>query len=236
MTAGENGHDRLVFYGRRHGRRLRPKPAENLHLGLEEYGIDQDGVRAGKTLDLAALFGDAGPMPLFLEIGFGGGEHLAARALERPDARFIGAEPFINGVAALCGHIRADGISTIRIWPEDVRLLLPCLPDACLEGAFILFPDPWPKFRHRDRRILQPAMITALSRLIRPGGELLLASDDATAKTWLLQQMLGAEAFQWRARRPSDWREPPPGWPGTRYMAKAERAGRRPAWFRYRRQ
>ncbi len=228
-----------VFYGRRHGRRLRRQPAENLEWGLDHYGIDADTVECAAALPPQALFNDEPDRedrPVFLEIGFGGGEHLAARAEESPGACFIGAEPFMNGVAGLCGHIRQRGLTNIRIWPEDVRLFLPLLPDACLDGAFILFPDPWPKFRHRERRILQPVMIDQLARLIRPGGELLLASDDATAKTWLLQSMLGTDDFAWQARRPADWRQPPPGWPGTRYMAKAEKAGRRSAWFLYRRQ
>lgn len=234
-ASNDRSPDRLTFYGRRHGRRLRPQPAENLQKGMEAFGIDPDAVAAAETLALPQLFaGHQGPF--FLEIGFGGGEHLAARAAEKPGAAFIGAEPFINGVASLCGHIRHNDLSNIRIWAEDVRLLLPKLASASLDGAFILFPDPWPKYRHRDRRIIQPAMITELARLIRPGGELLLASDEPTAKSWMLQQMIRSTEFEWQASRPIDWQQPPAGWPGTRYMAKAEREGRRSSWFPFRRQ
>ena len=228
------GPDRPIFHGRRHGRKLRQKPVENMEWALERYGLDPDSLDGAGRIDPDGLFGGAGG-PLYLEIGFGGGEHLAARAQERPDARFIGAEPFVNGVAKLAGLIRDGGIGNIRIWPEDVRLLLPKLPDGSLDGVFILFPDPWPKFRHSERRILQPAMVGELARLIRPGGTLLLASDHPKAKSWLLSSMLGAEGFEWRASGPSDWRKPPAGWPGTRYGSKAERQGRVSNWFPYRR-
>ena len=230
------GPDRPVFHGRRHGRKLSPKALENLEWALDRYGIDpgNDPGSAAGRLDPASLFEGNGA-PLFLEIGFGGGEHLAARAAENPGARFIGAEPFINGIAKLARNIREAELGNIRVWPEDVRLLLPKLPEAALDGAFILFPDPWPKYRHRERRILQPRMIGELARLIRPGGSLLLASDHATAKSWILSTMLEAEAFEWLAGGPADWREPPEGWPGTRYGAKAERQGRRSSWFPYRR-
>ena len=226
------GSDRPMFYGRRHGRRLRPGAARNLEWALDRYGMDTGGAAASRV-EPESVFGGGGP--LFLEIGFGGGEHLAARAEENPGSRFIGAEPFVNGIAKLSRQIRERGIGNIRIWPEDVRLLLPKIPDGALDGVFILFPDPWPKFRHRERRILQPGTVGELARSIRPGGSLLLASDHATAKSWLLSSMLGTEGFEWLATGPSDWREPPEGWPGTRYGAKAERQGRRPSWFLHRR-
>ena len=226
------GPDRPVFHGRRHGRKLSPKALGNLEWALGRYGLDP-GAAAGR-IDPASLFeGNGGRV--FLEIGFGGGEHLAARAAENPDARFIGAEPFVNGIAKLSRNIRDAGLGNIRIWPEDVRLLLPKLPEASLDGVFILFPDPWPKHKHRERRILQPAAVGELARLVRPGGSLLLASDHPAAKSWILAAMLGADSFEWLAAGPADWREPPEGWPGTRYGAKAERQGRVSSWFPYRR-
>ena len=228
------GSDRLIFHGRRHGRKLSPKATGNLEWALDKHGIDPGAADSAGRIDPSALFNGAGG-ELFLEIGFGGGEHLAARAGENPASRFIGAEPFVNGVAKLAGQIREKGLENIRIWPEDVRLLLPKLPDAALEGAFILFPDPWPKFKHRERRILQPPVIGELARLIRAGGSLLLASDHAAAKSWLLSSILGAEDFEWLANGPADWRNPPAGWPGTRYGAKAERQGRTSSWFPCRR-
>lgn len=227
--------DRLLFYGRRRGRKLRPNAARHLEEGLAAHGLDPDLAESRETLDPASLF-DPRPDTVFLEIGFGGGEHLAARAAENPAAGFIGAEPFINGVASLCGHMARHDLTNIRLWPEDVRLLLPRFAPASLAGAFILFPDPWPKFRHRSRRILQPPLLSEMKRLIKPGGSLLLASDEPVAKGWILQAMMDADGFRWNARRPDDWRQPPAGWPGTRYMAKAEREGRIPNWFMFRRE
>ena len=172
---------------------------------------------------------------LFLEIGFGGGENLAAVAAARPEAGFIGAEPFINGVASLLRHIEDDGLSNIRIWDDDVRLIFDGMGDATLAGAYVLFPDPWPKRRHAARRILQPAVLDALARLIRPGGTLVLASDHPVAKSWLLQAAVAHPAFAWTARRPADWRTRPEGLVPTRYMKKAEREERIPNWFMFER-
>ena len=226
--------DHPIFHGRRHGRKLRPGAAATMEWALDRYGLDPGSVAGVDRVDPDSVF-DTADGPLFLEIGFGGGEHLAARAEENAGSRFVGAEPFVNGVAKLSRQIREKELGNIRIWPEDVRLLLPKLPDAVFDGVFILFPDPWPKFKHRERRILQPAMLAELARLIRPGGSLLLASDHPAAKSWILSAMLEAVAFEWLAGGPADWREPPRGWPGTRYDAKAERQGRRSSWFPYRR-
>lgn len=223
-----------MFYGRRHGRRLRPVQMENLRRGLEKWQIDPDLAGSPGQLDPRRLF-EPFLADVFLEIGFGGGEHLAARAEENPAAGYIGAEPFINGVASLAGHIASRGIANIRIWPEDVRLLLPAFTPRSLAGVFILFPDPWPKRRHQDRRIVQPDLLAVLAGLIRPGGSLLLASDEPKAKSWMLEQMTRSPDFDWLAEAPEDWRTPPQGWPGTRYMAKADKAGRKSSWFRYRR-
>ncbi len=171
------------------------------------------------------------PEDIFLEIGFGGGEHLAGVAQNRPEAGFIGAEPFINGVASLLRHMATDQIENIRLWDDDVRLILDQMDDASLAGAFVMFPDPWPKGRHAARRILQPELMASLARLVRPGGMLVLASDDPTAKSWLLRAATAHPAFAWTARRAADWRERPEWLPETRYMQKALREGRRPAWF-----
>ena len=166
-----------------------------------------------------------------LEIGFGGGEHLAGLAKMQPDAGFIGAEPFVNGVASLLRHMQVESLTNIRLWDDDVRLILNGMDDAALAGAFVMFPDPWPKRRHAARRILQPALMNSLARLIRPGGQLVLASDDPTAKRWLLEAATAHAGFCWTARHPDDWRIRPAHLPETRYMQKALREDRRPAWF-----
>ena len=221
---------RLMFYGRRHGRRLRPRQVEYLEQGMARFGLAENLPTGQADIDPVSLF-NHNPDDIFLEIGFGGGEHLAARAAESPEKGFIGAEPFMNGVASLCRHLIENKSENTVIWPEDVRLLLPSFKPEKLAGVFVLFPDPWPKFRHRERRIIQQSMIDELNRLIRPGGHLLLASDEPTAKTWMLAQMMRRDDFIWQANSAEDWQTPPEGWPGTRYMAKADREGRRSSWF-----
>ena len=227
--------DRLMFYGRRHGRRLRPRQVEYLEHGMARFGLAEDLQNApAGSLDPVSLL-DHDPSDIYLEIGFGAGEHLAARALEAPQDGFIGAEPFMNGVASLCRHLIEHKSVNTRIWPEDVRLLLPSFQPDRFAGVFVLFPDPWPKLRHQSRRIIQQPMLDELHRLIRPGGTLLLASDEPTAKTWMLSQMMRRDDFEWQAQSKQDWQTPPQGWPdsdfATRYMAKANREGRRSSWF-----
>ena len=216
----------LRFYGRRKGRPLR----QGMQVLLTEM---LPSLRFDATQPLARQFGQNASQKtdLALEIGFGGGEHLAGLAEANPAVNFIGAEPFINGVASLLRHIQSRQLSNIRIWDDDVRMVLPALPVAGLSQVFIMFPDPWPKKRHAERRILQPAMMDVLAQLIRPGGQLLLASDDPTAKGWLLHTVMSCPQFLWTARRPIDWRQRPSNLPATRYMAKAEKASRRPSWF-----
>ncbi len=214
------------FYGRRKGRPLR--------LGMQAFLTDMlPDLRFDATQPLFTQFGQAANQQadLVLEIGFGGGEHLADLAEANPAVNFIGAEPFVNGVASLLRHIKTRQLSNIRIWDNDVRLILPALPVAALSQAFIMFPDPWPKKRHAARRILQPEMMDVLAQLIRLSGQLVLASDDPTAKGWLLQNAMSHPQFCWTARRPADWRQRPPHLPVTRYMVKAEQASRKPSWF-----
>ena len=214
------------FYGRRKGRPLR--------RGMQALLTDMlPDLRFDATRPLAGQFGQSTSQQadLVLEIGFGGGEHLADLAEANPTVNFIGAEPFLNGVASLLRHIQTRKLSNIRIWDGDVRLILPALPVAGLSQAFIMFPDPWPKKRHVARRILQPEMMDLLAQIIRPSGQLVLASDDPTAKGWLLQTAISHPQFYWTAHRPADWRQRPLHLPSTRYMAKAEKASRTPSWF-----
>ena len=214
------------FYGRRKGRPLRRSMKRRLDEVLPELVYDptvSPDIQFGRHSDC------------YLEIGFGGGEHLAGLAAAMPDCDFIGAEPFINGVASLLRHIDEQQLGNVRIWPDDVRLILSTIDAASLAGAFVMFPDPWPKRRHAARRILQPATLDQLAKVIRPGGKLVLASDDPTAKSWLLQTAIAHVGFVWTARRPADWRQRPSNLPETRYMKKADRAKRQSSWFQFRR-
>jgi tRNA (guanine-N7-)-methyltransferase len=230
--AGTPEGARLQLYGRRRGRRLRVGQQALLEELLPKLRIALP--EAGEPLDLVALFGPA-IREVWLEIGFGGGEHLAWQAARHPEIGFIGAEFFLNGIASLLGHLARGGIENVRIHPEDARPLLHALPDRSIGRAFLLFPDPWPKARHARRRFVGPENLAELARILKPGAELRIASDDPGYVAWALEHLTRAPEFEWLARGPSDWRTRPEDWPATRYEEKALKAGRRPAYLRFRR-
>jgi len=182
-------------------------------------------------LDRYSLFSSI-PKALWLEIGFGGGEHLAAQAQKNPDVGFIGAEPFLNGTASLLAHIDAGKLSNIRIFPNDARPLLDALPEASIDRCFVLFADPWPKARHAERRFIGPENVPRLSRVLKAKAELCLATDDAKLGPWMIEQMNACDDFA-VDRKPS--LHPPEDWVSTRYEQKAIAAGRAPIYFSYRR-
>ena len=166
-----------------------------------------------------------------LEIGFGGGEHLAARAKAAPDIGFIGCEPFLNGVAKLLLAIieasEADNLRNIIVHDDDARDVLDALPDASLGTIYLLYPDPWPKKRHHKRRFISAANLQQIFRVLRPGGAFLVASDIADYLNWTLIHMKAHGGFDWAATQSEDWQCAPKDWPGTRYEAKAKAAGRK---------
>jgi tRNA (guanine-N7-)-methyltransferase len=220
-----------VLYGRRRGRKLRAGQRELFSTLLPRLAIE---LPATGTLALRSLF-PAPPEQVWLEIGFGGGEHLAAQAAAHPRCGLIGCEVFENGVAKLLAEVARRGLDNVRVFAEDARLLVAALPEASLGRVFILFPDPWPKQRHHKRRIVSTETLDALARATADGAELRLATDDADYLRWMLERATAHPAFEWLARRPSDWREHPADWPATRYEEKARAAGRRPAFLRFRR-
>jgi tRNA (guanine-N7-)-methyltransferase len=178
--------------------------------------------------------GEAGDCahPLILEIGFGGGEHLAAQAGAHPDARFIGVEPFLNGVASCLRHIEDSGATNIRLHHGDARDVLGRLPSASLYLVYILFPDPWPKTRHHKRRLIQPELLNALGRVLKPGGEVRFATDWVNYAEWTLLRFSRDPRFVWTAECADDWRKPWRGHVATRYEQK--RLGDcAPLWFRF---
>lgn len=217
-----------VFYGRRRGKKLRQRGQSLIEELLPRLALRLP--EAGR-LDPFALF----PRPVSavrLEVGFGGGEHLAAQAAAHPEVGFIGSEVFVNGIASLLRHVEERGLDNVRIFADDVRTLFPALPDACLDGIFVLFPDPWPKKRHAERRFIGPGNLPELARLLRDGGELRVASDDPTYQEWAIDHLSAHPDFA--SLRPSEtWRTRPEGWPPTRYEAKAIAAGRPPAYLSF---
>ncbi|WP_342108002.1 tRNA (guanine(46)-N(7))-methyltransferase TrmB [Methylobacterium sp. SI9] len=222
-----------AFFGRRKGKRLRGEQERRLADLLPKLRVTLPP--DGRTLDPRTLFPDltAPPETLWLEIGFGGGEHLAAQAAAHPDAGFIGAEPFVNGVVKLLAAVEARSLRNVRIRDEDVTALLARLPDACLDRVYLLYPDPWPKRRQRKRRFVSDASLAEIGRVLKDGGLFRFASDIDDYAGWTLVRAARCPTLTWTARGASDWTQPFPGWPGTRYEAKALAAGRRPTYLEF---
>lgn len=219
------------FYGRRRGKRLRPGRQALVDDLLPRLRVELPA--AGGQIDPAALF-DAPPAAVWMEIGFGAGEHLAAQAAAHPDIGFIGCEPFVNGVAALLAAIDRGGLANIRLFDDDARLLLPALAPASLDRVFLLYSDPWPKKRHWNRRLVNPANLDLIARVLRPGGVLRFATDHMGFARWSLMHLTARDDLEWTARGPDDWRHrPADGFP-TRYEQKAL-AGDRFVYLEFRR-
>jgi tRNA (guanine-N7-)-methyltransferase len=177
--------------------------------------------------------GDVGIDDIWLEIGFGAGEHLHWQALHHPRVGLIGAEPFVNGVAKLLSKIEEEPTPNIRLYMDDARDIIAALPDASIGRVFVLFPDPWPKLRHHKRRFLQTGMLDQLARVMKPGAELRFGSDDAPLVEYTLERLMAHSAFIWTATCAADWQQRTPDWPQTRYEAKQLHGI--PAFLRFRR-
>ena len=219
-------------FGRRRGHKLRPGRQALVDTLLPKLRVEPPA--NGGSLDPATLFATP-PSDLWLEIGFGGGEHLAAQAQARPDIGFIGCEPFVNGVAKLLSTIEAEGLENVRVRDDDALPLLRALPEACIGRAFLLFPDPWPKARHHRRRFVSPANLDLLAHLLADGAEFRFASDHDGYVDWTLYHVRRHPAFEWTARRPGDWRERPVDAFPTRYEAKALERGETCTYLTFRR-
>lgn len=222
-----DGSRPLRSYGRRKARPLSGRKEQLLGELLPRLRLD---LREPAPSPLTQLF-DVPARDVWLEIGFGSGEHLLWQAEHHPEIGFIGAEPFINGVASLLGAIETRKLTTIRIHDGDAREVLSWLPDGSIGAAFILFPDPWPKKRQQKRRLVSPETVTELARSLRPGGVLRFASDDADYAAEALFLISRSGAFEWQAERANDWRIRAADWPETRYERKALAAGRKPVYL-----
>lgn len=220
------------FYGRIKGKTLKQGQVEWLEQDLPRLSLR--GVSRRETTDRSPfdprdLFGDR---PIWLEIGFGGGEHMVHQAQRNPGVGIIGCEPFVNGVATALGKIRETGVTNIRIHDGDARDLLDLLPEGSLDRAFLLYPDPWPKKRHHRRRFVTRDNLVPLARALRPGAVLRVATDIPDYVRQTLEEV-PPSGFRWTATRPADWREPWEDWLSTRYEQKALREGRRPHYLTF---
>ncbi|MEJ6403645.1 tRNA (guanine(46)-N(7))-methyltransferase TrmB [Yoonia sp. 2307UL14-13] len=221
------------FYGRIHGKGLRQSQKDYMENDLADLspgpvGWDENPERT--PIDLDGLFDGK---EVWLEIGFGAGEHLVHVAETYPDIGLIGCEPYINGVATLLGKIRKAGVRNLAVHPGDVRDLFDVLPDGSVAKVFLNYPDPWPKKRHHRRRFVTPEHLEPLSRVMAHGAELRVATDIPDYVRQTLEQV-PRHGFDWLAERPADWREPWADWFSTRYEQKALREGRVPHYLTFR--
>ncbi len=233
MSKTDAQHQRN-FYGRLKGKSLKPSQKRYLDEDLAKLSpgpVTFDANPDRTPLDLKARFGDR---PVWLEVGFGGGEHLVHQAVSNPETAIIGAEPYINGVAMLLGKIRRAEATNIALHPGDARDLMDVLPDGSIEKAFLLYPDPWPKKRHHRRRFVTPEHLDPLHRVLKPGALFRVATDIGDYARQALEEIPKA-GFDWLAEGPSDWQDPWDDWLSTRYEQKALREGRTPIYLTFRR-
>jgi len=221
------------FYGRRKGKHLKQSQEGYLEedlTALSPGAVDWDANPSRVNLDLEALFDGR---DTWLEVGFGGGEHVIHQAAENPNVGIIGCEPYINGVAMLLGKVRKANVPNLRIYPGDVRDMFDVLPEASISKAFLLYPDPWPKSRHHRRRFVTPEHLEPLVKVLKPGAEFRVATDIPDYVRQTLEEV-PRHGFEWLAEGPEDWRKPWDDWISTRYEQKALREGRTPHYLTFR--
>jgi tRNA (guanine-N7-)-methyltransferase len=218
------GGEPRAFFGRRSGKKLHGGQQAVFDATLPALEIALEG-----TLDPRALFPDAND--IIVEIGYGGGEHLALEAARHPQTGFIGCEVFTGGIGKMVQTIAAQDLRNIRLFTDDALKLLMALPDASLDGVYLLYPDPWPKTRHHKRRFVSPTTLQELARVIRPGGRFYFATDIEDYANWCLAHILRSSDFTFNSERAGEWHEPYPGWEATRYETKARREGRMVSFY-----
>ncbi len=231
MTAHKEGDPTTLnrLYGRAKGKALRAGQQDLVDNLLPQIAVPAEG-----PVTAERLFG--GPRPLHFEIGFGGGEHMAYRADMLPDHGFIGAEPFVNGVAQALVHVKEGGLANVRIQHGDALEVVARVPDGALSFAYLLHPDPWPKARHAKRRMMNDGPVEMIAAKLKPGGEFRFGTDHPVyVEHALMIMQRHGDKFEWLCSGPNDFLTRPGGWPETRYEAKARRLGHEVWYFRYRR-
>lgn len=222
---------RLASYGRRIGRRLTSPQQELIDEFLPHIQLKaSENSSAAPSIELSSVF--SREAPVWLEIGFGGGEHLFQLAKQHPEINFIGAEPYYNGVVSLLRQMQdASDIQNIRVVADDIRPVIEQLPDSSLERVYLLFPDPWPKTKHHKRRIVTQGFLEEIERILKIGGRLKLATDHYDYSVWMLEQLAQRSRLDWNANRCGDWHTPPEEWVSTRYEQKTRAEGRQPVYL-----
>ncbi|SFZ84901.1 tRNA (guanine-N7-)-methyltransferase [Devosia enhydra] len=215
-----------AFFGRRSGKRLHKGQDELFREVLPGLSIT---LPEAAPLDPHTLLPEAAR--IILEIGYGGGEHLARKAAEAPDTGFIGCEVFSGGIAKMVQAIDENGLANVRLFTDDALKLLVTLPAASVDAVYLLYPDPWPKTRHHKRRFVSHTTLGELARVLRPGGTFHFATDIEDYANWTLAHVLRAPEFRFETNAAGDWHVPYPGWQSTRYEDKARREGRMTSFY-----
>ena len=237
MTAHKSGDPTTLtrLYGRSKGKPLRAGQQALVDRRLPQISVPEEG-----PITAERLFGH--DCPLHFEIGFGGGEHLAERAEMLPDHGFIGAEPFVNGVAQALVHVSGDGgvrppLANVRLFHGDALRVLERIPDGALSFVYLLHPDPWPKARHAKRRMMNDGPVALIAAKLKPGGEFRFGTDHPVYLRHALSVMRRhTDAFEWQVDGRRSWEERPSGWCETRYEHKARTVYGHEVWyFRYKR-
>ncbi len=230
MTSKQNQDPTTIrqLYGRRQGHALRDGQVELVEKLLPQISVPTEG-----PISSPVLFGD--DRPLHFEIGFGAGEHMAARADMLPDHGFIGCEPYLNGVVGALQHVREQVLPNIRLHMGNALDVLERIPDDTLSFVYLLHPDPWPKARHAKRRFMNHGPVDLIAAKLKPGGEFRFGTDHPVYLEWAMMIMNQRNEFSWLCDGPESWTNRPGGWPETRYEAKARRQGHEVWYFRYQR-
>lgn len=223
MSAKDTAHPPIRSFGRRRGKVLRQGRSASLSSNLEQFKISPPS-NEHDFVNPASFFTPE-TSRVWLEIGFGNGEHLLHHALNNPDIGMIGCEPFVNGIAALCVGIEKHKVKNIRIWPDDARLLMKRMLPQSIDKLFLINSDPWPKTRHHKRRFIQKETLDEIHRLLKNNAEFRMATDHAGLASWQLEKTYFHGGFVWAASAASDWRTRPVDAPETRYQQKGVKKG-----------
>jgi tRNA (guanine-N7-)-methyltransferase len=216
------------FYGRRKGRKLTPTASLALKKS-KNYFINC----TNQELNFIELFSCYKKQKIILEIGFGNGDNLVQSATNYPESLYIGAEPFLNSTVQCIQKLKKNNITNVKIWHDDVKKIINFIPANSISEIKILFPDPWPKTKHKNRRLIQPIFIEHLSLILNHNGIITVATDHPVLKSWILEQFHSNQGFEWLANESKDWRIRPLDCFSTKYEKKAYKENRVPSWFIY---
>lgn len=237
MSEHNTNYKEHLFFGRRSGRPLKKgsKKAVEHILPLLQFNTENLDQDVQNYLNEA----NEQSAETWLEIGFGAGEHFSGLMNTYQNHYFLGCEPFMNGVAHCLKSLdktlpQYDYTKRARIWTDSAELLLDKIPDESLERIYLLNPDPWPKTRHHKRRFVRSENLDELSRVLKPNGLFITATDVGELAEWMLEKTLNHGAFKWLANSKADWQNRPDDWiTTTRYAEKGELAGRQEIYLRF---